>query len=106
RRYRLAEPDLVTWRIAERGGAVPAQIDQPRPLPPHHETDARYQIAVNRDRAGGVVIGELDAARPIGGVRLEGSGDRLDRTAPRLALVRPEIPLAVCRLIDAGVGLA
>src|SRR2546430_15496161 len=61
------------------------------PLPPHHETDARHQLAVNRDRAGGVVVGELDAARPIRRVRLERSGDRLDRTAPRLALVKPEI---------------
>src|SRR5205807_4418721 len=106
RRYRLAEPDLVTWRIAERGGAVPAQIDQPRPLPPHHETDARHLVAVNRDRAGSVVVGELDAARPIRRVRLERSGDRLDRTARRPALVKPQIPFGVCRLIDAVMDLA
>src|SRR2546430_9187513 len=60
------------------------------PLPPHHETDARHQLAVHRDRAGGVVVGELDAARPIRRVRLE-----RDRKSTRLNSSHSQISYAV-----------
>src|SRR6266550_5504399 len=96
----VAQADLDAHRIAQRDRGLAGEIDVGLALPTDDDADSRDQVLCRRDRAGGIVVGELQTARRAGPrIRAERAGDRLRRRragghSQGQAVVVREIPFA------------